>query len=233
MSKQSWLRHILTRFNPLQREQGAVLKKFYDTLGFVHFGKVHQHDDEYDAIRGFSSSLTHRDDHFAVGAYNGHDIRMTNRTDTTVSSKNPARLQILTIIEVHLHVRNMPHFFFLPTGTKGDEYERLFTTQSFMQPIDSVGMGAQYSPEFHGRYQILSRITKAPDVERLLTSPTIVGIGARFWPHGIEIEHGRLYVYIPDEKLTQKKLERALDSALWLADRLVDTHEKIQAQQEQ
>jgi hypothetical protein len=225
MAKGGAINHILRRFSPLEREQGRVLRRFYDSVGMVHFGRVHQHDDEYDAIRGFTASLTHRDENFAVGSYNGYDIRMVNRADTTQYRHGKHSLQLWTILEVSLRVRNMPHFFFLPTGQGGEAYKKLFAEQPYMQPISSFTSTANHSPEFHGRYQILARSTRAYDVDDLLSSPVILGIGTRFWPHGIEVEHGKLYVYIPDRKLTKQKLEQALSSAIWLADNLREVHD--------
>lgn len=233
MSKGGVLRHIFRSLSPVEREQSFVLRKFYKTVGFVHFGHVHQHDDEYDAIRGFTSSLTHRDESFAVGTYGGYDIRMVNRADshTTAHAKSRSKkkdLQLWTILEITLRVRNMPHIFFVPTGQNGDMYAKLFAEQPYMQPISSYTAADKLTPEFYGRYQILARSTRVQDVEELLSSPIIVGIGARFWPHGIEIEHGKLYIYIPDRKITKARLEHVLASSLWLADSLREAHEDIE-----
>jgi hypothetical protein len=221
------IKHLLHRLSPLEREQGRILRRFYDTVGFVHFGHVHQHDDEYDAIRGFTASLTHHDENFAVGSYDGYDVRVVNRADTRKVNKK-ASLQLWTIIEVSLRVRGMPHIFFMPTDQSGGAYEKLFAEQPYMQPISSYTSTARHSPEFHGRYQILARSTRAYDVDDLITTPIIAGISSKFWPHGIEVEHGRLYIYIPDRRLTKQKLEHALSSALWLANSLREAHDDVE-----
>lgn len=215
---------LAQRFNPKSRQRSKVIRSFYDTAGIVNFGVASQHDDEFDVIRGFSSSLTHYDSNFGVGSYDGFDLRMVDRTDFVSLPGKKHVQQAWFIMEIHLHVRNMPHFFFVPTGTEGGSYTRLFQSQPFMQPISDVAQ-LNRSPQFHGRYQLLARLTKAPDLEHLMTSPVIVGVGERFWPYGVEIEHGRLYIYITDKKLTKSVLEQSLSSALWLADLLIETHE--------
>src|SRR5690606_1149704 len=116
MAKKGIVKHVLRQFNVLERRQGRVLKHFYDKMGIVYFGRTSQHDDEYDAIRGFTSSLTHRDEHFGVGTYEDYDIRMVNRADSRKDERGKTTLQLWTILEVHLRVRNMPHIFFVPTG---------------------------------------------------------------------------------------------------------------------
>jgi hypothetical protein len=158
---------------------------------------------------------------------------MVNRADshTTAHAKSRSKkkdLQLWTILEITLRVRNMPHIFFVPTGQNGDMYAKLFAEQPYMQPISSYTAADKLTPEFYGRYQILARSTRVQDVEELLSSPIIVGIGARFWPHGIEIEHGKLYIYIPDRKITKARLEHVLASSLWLADSLREAHEDIE-----
>jgi len=219
--------HLLRKFSPLERAQARVLRRFYDSLGFVSFGNVSQHDDAFDAIRGFTASLTHRDEQYGVGSFNGFDIRIVNRADTSHRRGTTASLALWTIIELELRVRSMPHIFFLPTGVPSDMFAKLFAEQPYMQPISSFSTTEHMSPEFHGRYQILGRSTRVHDIEGLITSPVSVGIGTHFWPHAIEIEHGKLYVYLPDRTLTKAKLEQALTASVWLATLLRDIHTDV------
>lgn len=211
------LSKLLQRFSPALRKRGVVLKHFSDTIGLVYFGSVHQHDDELDAIRGFTASLHHRDSHFSVGTYNGFNIRMTNRFDVIRIAGNPNHAQTWTILEVELENKSLPHMFFVPTGSEGGEYGRLYATQPNMQPLNTMILD-NHSPELHGRFQILASAAHSHKVETLFNSPLIVGIGTRFWPHGIEIEHGKLLVYITEHRLTKAVLESTLASALWLAE---------------
>lgn len=213
------LTHFIRAFKPAIRARGAALKKFTRSVGLVYFGTVHQHDDEYDAIRGFTASLSHRDSHYAVGTYNGYNVRLVDRFDVVKVARNPHHEQLWTILEIELENRSVPHMFFIPTGQEGGEYSRLFATQPHMQPLNSMILSNR-SPEFHGRFQILASATHSHKVETLFSSPIIVGIGARFWPHGIEVEHGKLLVYITQHRLTKTVLESTLASALWLAETL-------------
>lgn len=217
-------RQMLRRFSSQLRQRGSVLRKFGDTIGLVHFGTVHQHDDEYDAIRGFTASLTHKDTHYAVGTYNGFNIRLVNRFDVIRIAGNPHHEQLWTVMEIELDTKNVPHMFFVPTGREAGEYGRIYATQPNMQPLNSM-IWDNKSPEFHGRFQILASPTHAHRVETLFTSPMIVGIASRFWPHGIEIEHGKLLIYITEHRLSKAVLETALASGLWLAETIDEVSE--------
>lgn len=217
-------RQMFRRFSPDMRKRGVALKRFGATLGLVHFGNVHQHDDDFDTIRGFTASLTHRDTQYAVGTYNGFNIRFVNRFDVIRIAGNPNHEQLWTIVEVELERRNLPHVFFVPTGRESGEYGRLYATQPNIQPLNSMILDNK-SPEFHGRFQIVASPAHSHEVGTLFTSPVIVGIASRFWPHGIEIEHGKLLVYITEHRLTKAVLESALASALWLAETIDDETE--------
>ncbi len=211
------IRRVLQRFSPEFRARGATLRKFSNSIGLVHFGTVYQHDDEHDSIKGFTASLTHHDSHYAVGTYNGFNIRVVNRFDISRIAGNPAGEQYWTIVEIELETRRLPHLFFVPTGREGGEYGRVYATHPAMQPLNSMLLRNR-SPEFHGRFQIVSRPAQAHKLTHFFPSPVIVGIGTRFWPHGIEVQQGKLLVYITQRRLTKTALEMALGSALWLAE---------------
>lgn len=225
MTAQSVLKQMLRRVSPLLRDRGRVLKKFADEVGLVYFGNVDQHEDDHSAIRGFTASLTHSDSHYSVGTYEGYDVRIVDRFDILTIPGHKNHQQFWTILEVKLTTRGLPHVFFVPTGREGGEYARLFATQPHLQPLNSMLGTNNHSPEFHGRYQIMARATHSHHVEELFHSPTIVGIGSRFWPHGIEIEDDTLYIYITQAKLTKLVLETTLLSAQWLAEVIDEVEE--------
>ena len=212
-------RHMVRRFSPQLRSRSKVLKSFAKKMGFVHFGLVDQHDDDYDAIRGFTASLTHIDADYAVGTYEGHNIRLVDRFDSYKQGSR-SHEQLWAIFEIDLHnAAHIPHVFLTPTGREAGEYDKLFSTQPYLQPLNTLLL-QNHSSELHGRYQILARTTHANDVERLLISPVVVGISTRFWPHGIEFHNGKLYIYITQHRLTKTVLETSLASGLWLAEML-------------
>lgn len=202
--------------SPTARKRGQVLRRLYDTLGLVYFGSIHQHDDDIDTIRGFTASLSHRDLHYAVGTYNGHNLRIVDRFDVIHERGVGNHSQFWAIIEIDLQRQELPHTIFIPTGGKAREYSKVFTTQPHMQPLNSM-LTDTHSREFHGRFQILSRATHLHKIEEVFTSPIISAIATRFWPHGIEIERGKLLIHITEKHLSKAMLEATLASAFWLA----------------
>lgn len=209
-------RQIVARLSPTFRERGVLLRKFSQGVGLVHFGTVHQHDDEYSAIHGFTASLTHHDSHYAVGTYDGFNIRMVNRFDV-LPVAGRIRQQFWTIIEIELEKHALPHMFFIPTGTEGGEYGQVYAARPNMQPLNTMLLDNK-SPEFHGRFQIVARPVNAAVIETKFSSPLITTIASRFWPHGIEIERGKVLIYVTEHRPTKAVLESALASGLWLAE---------------
>lgn len=219
-------RHMVRRFSPQLRARAKVLKSFANKMGFVHFGLVDQHDDDYDSIRGFTASLSHIDADYIVGSFEGYNIRIVDRFDS-YKNGNRTHEQLWCIFEIDLQTRKTPHIFLTPTGREGGEYNKLFSVQPYLQPLNTMLLQNK-SPELHGRYQILARTTFTHDVEELLTSPFVVGISSRFWPHGVELHDGKVYIYITQHRLTKTVLETSLASGLWLAEMLDEQTENLE-----
>ncbi len=217
-------RHMVRRFSPQLRIRGGTLRSFAKKMGFVHFGLVNQHDDDYDAIRGFTASLSHIDADYAVGTYEGYNIRMVDRFDSYKHGTH-SHEQLWCIIEISLNAARVPRIFLTPTGREAGEYDKLFSVQPYLQPLNTMVL-QNHSSELHGRYQILARTTHAYEVERLLISPVVVGISSRFWPHGVELHNGKVYVYITQHRLTKTVLDTSLASGLWLA-KMLDSSEEV------
>jgi hypothetical protein len=212
------LRHMVRRFSPQLRNRAKTLKNFAEKMGFVYFGLVDQHDDDYDAIRGFTVSLTHLDSDYSVGTYQGYNIRVVDRFDSYKHGSH-AHEQLWCIFEIDLNNSRIPHVFLSPTGKEAGEYDKLFSVEPHLQPLNTMIL-QNHSSELHGRYQILARTTHTHEVEKVLTSQIIAGISSQFWPHGIEIQNGKLLIYITQHRLTKTVLESSLASGLWLAELL-------------
>ncbi len=210
--------------SPIARNRGKVLRRLYSSLGMVYFGSVHQHDDDFDSIRGFTASLSHKDLHYAVGTHNGYNLRMVDRFDVVRGYKKGNHSQFWTIIEIDLHRNGLPHTVFIPTGSISREYARVFAALPHLQPLNSL-LTDTHSREFHGRFQILARPTYLHKIEEIFSSPVIAAVATRFWPHGIEIEHGKLLVHLTDKHLSRSLLESTLASAFWLAAAIDETEE--------
>lgn len=216
MVRSSFTRQLHRVISPLQRQRSSAIKQFGHTLGLVHFGSVDQHTDEHEAIHGFTASLSHTDHHYMVGTYNGYNIRFVDRSDI-IHSHGKRHEQTWAILEIELESHSLPHTIFVPTGKEAAEYSRVYATQLHLQPLNAMAF-ANHSPEFHGRFQILASPSHAQKVSSLFTSPLIVGIASRFWPHAIELERNKLIVYITEHRLKKTVLESTLASALWLAE---------------
>lgn len=213
------LRQMVRRFAPQVQRRGRVLKRFAHKLSLVYFGAVDQHTDEHEVIRGLTVSRSHVDTHYAVGAYDGYDVSLVDRFDL-IEEQGVPKEHTWVILQVALrHGRDIPHFFLKPRGISDAYYARYFTAARQLQAVNEL-FDHPHSPEFHGRYELITQTTRAQQIEALLVPQVTHTIAARFWPHAIELYEGKLYVYITEHRLSETVLLAALESALWLAETL-------------
>lgn len=211
------LQHHTAKISP-SRQRGSIIRSFAKTMGFVYFGHINQHEDDIDTIRGFTTSLTHQDKHYAVGTYKGYNIRIVDRYDAVKNhiKRKPKKLNWL-IIEIELETHGIPHIAIVPTGAPSGNYAHLYTVNPNLAPLNSI-LTSNHSSKYYGHYQILAATTHSRRIDEMLPSPVIVEMGAKLWPHGIEIARHKLTIYITEHRLSKTMLESALSSSLWLAE---------------
>jgi hypothetical protein len=214
------LSRILKRHSPDARKRGQILRRFARKVGLVYFGSVDQHVDEHEIIRGLTVSTTHRDDHYAVGSFDGYDMSIVDRFDVVVDAHNKSTEHSWIILQVTLEGdEQLPHMFFSPVGHGRDAYSKFFNAHSQLKPVNDLFQGS-HSPEFHSRYQLHMNSSRALEVEAVLSPEVTQTIAARLWPHAIEIFEGKLYIYTTGVKITDTLLSSSLEAALWLARKL-------------
>jgi len=197
--------------------RGRLLKRFAKKLGLVYFGSVDQKRDEHDVIKGLTVSTTHKDTHYAVGAYDGYDISLVDRFDTVLGRDGVKAEQTWFILRIDLETETgLPHLFLRPLTHSQEAYSRFFTAFHQLLPINSM-LNDAHGSEFHGRYELYATTSRLHDIEEYFTSEVSQMIAARLWPHAIELIDNKLYIYTTNEKLNDTILNTALESGLWLA----------------
>jgi len=210
------LQRLTRRYSHVARQRGSAIRKAAKAFELVYFGNIH-HDDDHNPVLGFTTSITHIDQHFSVGNFEGYNIRLLDRFDTVRMGGTKEHAQNWCVVEVQLQEQtDLPHICLVPTGNTSGEYHRLFTSVYRLQPLNNT-LFHTHSMEVHGRFQILAPTSRTRDVETTLTSPLVMGIAGRFWPHGIELKGDTLYVYITDHRLSSTVIMSTISSALWLA----------------
>jgi hypothetical protein len=219
------LSRILRRHSSDARKRGSVLRRFARKAGLVYFGSVDQHVDEHEIIRGLTVSTTHRDDHYAVGTFDGYDISLVDRFDVIMDPRNQDTEHSWVILQISLErPQGFPHLFFSPVGHGEDAYSKFYKANNQLKPVNDLFRGA-HSPEFHSRYQLHMSASLALETEKVLTPEVTQTIAARLWPHAIEVFDGKLYVYTTGVRITDTLLSSCLESALWLARKLDQSEE--------
>lgn len=216
MKSDGVLQRMLRHYSPLIRARGKVLRRFSDRIGLVYFGTVDQHEDEHEVIRGLTVSTTHKDAHFAVGSFDDYDICLVDRFDVSYDAQHKATEHSWVILQVSLQNQDLPHMFFKPVGHSPAAYNRFFTAFNTLHIINNV-FSQSHPMEFHTRYELYGLATHVVTLEETLTPLVTQTIAARFWPHAIEVNEGKLYVYITEHRLNETVLSATLQAATWLA----------------
>jgi len=216
---------ILRRHSSGARSRGTTIRKFAQKIGLVYFGVVDQHQDDHEVIRGLTVSTTHRDDHYAVGSFDGYDISLVDRFDIVVGANGKAEEHSWVILQVSLeNGQHLPHLFMKPNGHAQNGYAKFFNAHNNLKPVNGLFQGS-HSNEFHSRYEVFMNSSRALEIEEILTPQVTHTIAARLWPHAIEIFEGKVFVYTTQTQLTETLLDTCLESALWLAQTLDTTEE--------
>jgi hypothetical protein len=218
------IRRIFKRHSLRARSRGRILKSFADKIGLVYFGVVDQHMDEHEVIRGLTVSTTHKDDHYAVGAFDGYDISIVDRFDVVLGRGHTPTEHSWIIMQLTLDIPNLPHVFLSPIDHTADAYAKFFSAHAQMKPVNDTFIKG-HSDEFHRRYEVYAASTKALEIEEVLPPQVTQTIAASLWPHAVELFEGKLYVYTTGVDITSTVLETCLESALWLA-RAIDKDEE-------
>ena len=210
-------KQLARRHGAQARSRGHILRSFAHKLGLVYFGSVDQHVDEHEVIRGLTISTTHDDNHYAVGAFDGYDLSIVDRSDTIASPQNIPTEHNWVIMQLNLQgEQRLPHLFLMPQGDSAAPFAKFYSAFTQLKSINTLFQG-EHTAEFHARYQVLASSSHAPIIEELLNPEVTRVIAARLWPHAIEILDGKLYVYTTEASLSETLLDSCLESAVWLA----------------
>lgn len=215
-------RGIVHRNNINSHRAHSAVVEFCEKVGLVYFGSVNQHSDDHHIIRGLTVSANHQDEHYAVGTYEGYDVSVVNRMDTSEDSSGHLRTHYWMILEINLHHgADLPHIFMGMHEHKDSPYAKLFVTHPAMQHVP-LGTFEQYSQEFLARYSMFAHASHFIQTERLFNAEITKVIAAHFWPLSVEIHEGSLYIYADNQPVTIRLLEAMLKDGIWLAKRLDD-----------
>lgn len=205
---------------PLYWKTRRMIAKFASKTGLVYFGAVHQHDDEHSVIRGFTASLTHTDNHYCVGSFEGYDVLLVNRTDFLQNHDKSISSHNWMILAISLqNVRDIPHLLLRSTGPKESAYRAFFTIFPLLKEV-SFGVLNKYGQEFLNRFKLYTKPSHAIEVEEIIDKDIYQALGAHFWPRSAEISGNMLYIYDNNPNITRHSLDALMQQGVWLAQQL-------------
>lgn len=211
------IKGIVHRVGLRGRRHRSAIRQFAEKIGLVYFGSINQHQDDYGIIRGITASSSHRDDHYCVGTFDGYDIRIVDRIDSSESPTGKLTPRHWIIFEIQLTTpQNMPRIILLPRSHDGSLSSHVFTDLSSLQDVP-LGTFGKYHDEFTRRYHLYATATHFIDAQLIFSHKLAQPIAAHFWPQAVELYDSRLYIYSDDTLVTAHLLGTMLQNGMWLA----------------
>jgi len=201
-----------------------IIREFAEKHDFVYFGTVDKLIDDAKVVRGFSSTITHRDDNYTVGSLNGYDVRLVDRLDMIELPGGSTEKHQWLIIEVDIH-SDQPTMFFIPSHHAAIHYRKIFT---HLRALEQVNLkryswnSDELSDRFSSRYKLYAKADIHGELEDALRPNILDSIAQHLWPSAIEVSGGFMYLYYVESTLTAETLSWLIKNSTWLAQALDD-----------
>lgn len=212
-------KHIIRRYSTGSLSKRRAIRSFAEKFGLIYFGMVDQHKDEHSTVRGFSASLSHKDDNYCTGTVDGYDINLVDRTDFIKTSERSISHNWI-ILELALHEEfDWPHMFLKAKDENSKAYQPFFALHGNYSEVsfDNLGYG---SNEFSSRFSLYSNPSFGLWIEEKFGPNLVKALAAHLWPLSVEINGNKIYVYFSGQKIKLKDLELTTKKAIWLASSL-------------
>lgn len=209
--------------NPLTKAQRLankkIIKQFAHKFDFAYLGRVSHQEEGHQLVRGVTSSISHIDDNFAVGAVQGYDITIVERQDIIIYPSKPPRSYSWLILQFDLKRGHLPHIFI-----EGNHHEDIFFANLFIKHSkfhNASNFFMQVDPLFVKKFKVFTAATAFLDLNKVLDDETTAMLAHHFDQFDYEIDDDRLMIYLNNPNLVvQNGLGEMLRIGVWLAKKL-------------
>lgn len=195
----------------------SVIKQFANKYHLVYFGHVDYREDEYEMVRGVTSSTSHTDNHYSVGSHNGHDILLLERRNTLTFPGKPDTVYKWTIMQFDLSRSGLPHIFIDSHHHDVTFYGNLFIRETQFQDANALFLHSD--PQFAAQCRVFAASDQFAQVGQVLTHEITSTISQHFKQFDFEIDDDRLFVYASNAVVTPQTLEDMLRIGTWLTEK--------------
>lgn len=193
-----------------------IVKQFAATYHFVYFGHVDPREDEYELVRGVTVSTSHSDNHYTVGAYNGHDVIFVERRNTLTYPGKPDVDYRWLIMQIDLHRSGLPHMFVDAKHHDAMFYANAFVGKQHMQDITSYVVTP--GTAFAQNCKVFANPSDYSAVATVLTPEVAETLARHFSQFDYELFDDCLLVYASNTAPSMPILNDMLRLSLWLAE---------------
>lgn len=220
-------------FNPgnlLKKSVGAaqdvatkkIIKQFTEKFEFVYFGRVNPREDEHELVRGITLSINHRDNHYSVGVFHGHDVTLLERRNTFTFPHKPPQDYRWLIMQFDLKRSQLPHIFIDAHHHETVFYANLFAAQIHLGEIGHLL--PHHDPQVTKYFRIFARSEQFESVQEVLHPDITAMLVHHFRQFDYEIDDDRIYIYASNVTPSLHLLQEMLRVGLWLSETLNGVH---------
>lgn len=192
-----------------------VVKHFADKYNFIYFGRVDPREDEFELVRGITTSTTHTDDHYTVGAYNGYEAIFVERRNTvTFPGRKPSSYRWF-IVQIDLKSGGIPHIFIDCRHHDAAFYANATMSKNGMQ--DMSGYFSNASASFSRACRVFAAPSYYSKINHVLTPEIAETISRHFAAFDYEFLDDRILIYASNAVITTNLPEEMLRVGVWLA----------------
>ena len=193
-----------------------TIKQFAHKYQFVYFGHVDPREDDYQLVRGLTTSTTHIDDHYTVGSYNSHDVIVVERQNTLTFPGKPDTSYRWLIMQFDLTHAVLPNVFIDARRHDAVFYANVFMAKSGMQ--DMTSYFGTISPAFAQKCRLFAAPHQYQEVGRFLQPKIAETIAQHFNGFDYEFFEDRVLVYASNHVVTPTLLDDMLRIGMWLTE---------------
>jgi hypothetical protein len=195
-----------------------AIRQFASKFELTYLGHVDPHHDEYQIIEGVTVSGSHRDAHYVVGNFRGHDIILAERLAILQYPGHTPRGYRWLLMQIDLRCDSLPHIFVDANHHEAVFYATMFVRFPQLEQVTSrlAGPGSL----FLHRFKVFAALQQLSTIQQVLTPDIQAMLAHHFAGFDYEIAGDHVIIYVTNHTPSVQILQEMLRVGTWLADQL-------------
>lgn len=198
-----------------------VILDFAENFGLVYFGRVSQHSDDQELVRGITVSADHQDRNYCVGSIQGYDVTLVQRTDKIHTPGKDSKFYTWLIMQFDLHVAEklFPHVL-VDSAQHGETFCATLRLKHNQLKQVSPALFAGHDDSFINSFSVYTSRQNLAYLPYVLMPDVTATLGHHFKQLDYEVSGDKLYVYANNTAVSRHLLDEMVRVGIWFSQRL-------------